>query len=119
MDGSWKSIIYKSSWPVPGNKKNNNQDPIKIYYTQIWKPKHPLINKILPTLKIFNESEEIDSFPNWYRRYLSQYTKEKIYRIDVFEKSVIFDEQGNVKQVSSSLICTLLWWRTNLRRKEL
>ena len=89
-------------------KKNNNEDPLKKYYTEIWKPKHPFINKFLPTLKIFNESEEIDSFPNWYRRYLSQHTKEKIYKIDVFEKVVTFDEQGNVKQVSSSLICTLL-----------
>ena len=89
-------------------KKNNNQDPLKKYYTQTWKPKHPFINKFLPTLKIFNESEEIVSFPKWYWRYLSQYTKEKIYRIDVFEKAVIYDGQGNVKQVSSSLICTLL-----------
>ena len=89
-------------------KKNNNQDPLKNYYTQTWKPKHPFINKFLPTLKIFNEQEEIDSFPKWYCHYLSQYTKEKIYKIDVFEKAVIFDEQGNVKQVSSSLICTLL-----------
>ena len=89
-------------------KKNNNGDPLKKYYTQIWKPKHPFINKFLPTLNIFNESQEIDRFPKWYCRYLSQYTKEKIYKIDVFEKAITFDEQGNVKQLSSSLICRLL-----------
>lgn len=89
-------------------KKNNNEDPLKKYYTEIWKRKHPFFNKFLPTLKIFNESEEIDRFPLWYTRYLSQYTKEKIYKIDVFEKVVTFDEQGNVKQLSSSLICRLL-----------
>jgi hypothetical protein len=89
-------------------KNNNNEDPLKKYYTQTWKPKHPFINKFLPTLKIFNDTGEIDSFPKWYQRYLSQYTKEKIYRIDVFEKAVTFDEQGNIVELSSSLICRLL-----------
>jgi hypothetical protein len=88
-------------------KRNNNEDPLKKYYTNVWKPKHPLVDEILPALNIYNSPAEITRFPKWYASYLAQYTKEKIYSINVYQKQVAFDEAGNVKELSSILICKL------------
>jgi len=89
-------------------KKNNNEDPLKKYYAEVWKPKHLFFNEYLPAANIYNGPKEIERFPHWYTAYLSQYTKEKIYSINVYEKQVVFDEAGNVKELSSTLICKLL-----------
>jgi hypothetical protein len=89
-------------------KKNNNQDTLKKYVTETWKPKHSFFDKFLPAVNIFNGAEEIDSFPAWYASYLSQYIGEKIYSINVYEKRVAFDDAGNVKELSSTFIYKLL-----------
>ena len=89
-------------------KRNNNEDPLKKYYTDVWKPKHPFVDRYLPSVNIYNGATEIKRFPQWYVRYLSQYTQEKIYSVNIYQKQVAFDEAGNVKELSSILICKLL-----------
>ncbi|MEP6514473.1 MAG: hypothetical protein ABJA79_11425 [Parafilimonas sp.] len=89
-------------------KKNNNEDPLKKYYAEVWKGKHPFFNKYLPALNMYNGTMEIERFQAWYANYLSQYTKEKIYSINVYEKQIAFDEKGDIKELSSTLICKLL-----------
>ena len=89
-------------------KRNNDTDPYKNYVVNDWSVRHSFFKKIIPGDKLYNGTGEISNFPAWYKRYLEQYVKVAVTAIDIYEKKVIYSADGDVTEVSSSLICKLL-----------
>ncbi|MEO8569281.1 MAG: hypothetical protein ABI419_09095 [Ginsengibacter sp.] len=88
-------------------KRNNGHDPLKTYI-DTWNNKHPLFKKILPGLKFYNDTVELKKFPGWYKRYLEQYIKKPVYKMDVYEVTIVYGNNGEIKKLSSTLINKLL-----------
>ena len=88
-------------------QRNNGNDPLKIYI-DTWNNNHPFFRRFLPGLKFYNDTVELKKFPAWYKRYLEQYVKKPVYKIDVYEVKAAYHENGEIKKVSSALICKLL-----------
>ena len=85
-------------------KNNHNQDPLKDYYINDWRPRHKFFKNIFTEKRIFNESTEIQQFPGWYKRYLSRHINQPVYNIRVLKKTVGYENDGAVKEISSELI---------------
>ena len=88
-------------------KRNEGNDPLK-FYIDNWNMNHPLFKKILWGLKFYPGQEELNKYPSWFRKYLEQYIKEPVYKIDVYEVKVAYEDDGKLKKLSSTLIYTLL-----------
>ena len=88
-------------------KKNTDKDPLDNYYKNTWLPKHPFFKGRFAGFEIFNSITEINQFPAWYKRYLSQHTNETVDSIKVFDKKVRYENNGMVKEISSELIYTI------------
>ena len=88
-------------------KQNNGRDPLKTYI-DTWNDRHPFFKKVLPGLKFYNDSIELKKFPGWYKNYLEQYIKKTVFKIDVYEVTVVYGNNGEIKKLSSTLINTLL-----------
>ncbi len=88
-------------------KKNNNNDPLKAYI-DTWNSKHPFFQKMLPGLKFYNDTVELKKFPAWYKRYLEQHIKKAVNKIEVYEIKAAYQDNGEIKKLSSTLIYKLL-----------
>lgn len=88
-------------------KRNEGNDPLK-FYIDNWNTNHPLFKKLLPGLKFYPDTEELNKYPAWFIKYLEQYFKEPVYKIDVYEVKVAYEDDGHVKKLTSTLIYTLL-----------
>ncbi len=69
------------------------------YLENHWAPKHPRFRSVVPYL--YPRSSAFDSFPGWYKRYLSQQTDEPVKDIYVLQKKVRFLESGYVEEITS------------------
>lgn len=88
-------------------QRNNGNDPSKVHIDS-WNNKHSLFKKILPGLKFYNDSAELKEYPAWYKRYLEQHIKKPVYKIEVYEVKVAYQDNGEIKKLSSTLIYKLL-----------
>jgi hypothetical protein len=88
-------------------KKNNNRDPLRNYFEADWLPRHPFYGRFFNTSLIFNDTAEINAFPAWYKRYLSQHIGEPVDSIKIFERKIEYQDDGSVREVSSELIYTI------------
>ena len=89
-------------------KKNHNEDPLMNYYKNDWLLRHTFFKDRFTGLKIFNDSSDIQQFPSWYKRYLSQHIGQPVDSIKIFEKKVEYKIDGSVKEISSELVYTIL-----------
>ncbi|MDQ6889027.1 MAG: hypothetical protein M3Z56_01915 [Bacteroidota bacterium] len=87
--------------------KSNGTDPLKDYIDR-WNNKHPFFKNKLPGLKFYDDSVEVKKFPAWYKRYLEQYIQAPVYKIDVYETTISYLNNGEIKKISSTLIYKLL-----------
>jgi hypothetical protein len=69
------------------------------YLENHWAVRHPRFRSIVSSL--YPGPSAFDSFPGWYKRYLSQQTEEPVKDIYVLEKKVRFLESGDVAELSS------------------
>ena len=88
-------------------KRNHNMDPLKVYIDN-WNKNHPLFKSMFPGLRLYNDSNELKKFPDWYKRYLEQYLNSHVYKINVYEVEIAYQNNGEVKALSSTLIYELL-----------
>ena len=88
-------------------KRNGGNDPLEFYINN-WNTNHPLFTKMLPGLKFYPGIEELNKYPAWFTKYLQQYIREPVNKIDIYEVKVAYEDNGHVKQLSSTLIYTLL-----------
>ena len=83
-------------------KKQN--DPTKEYYKNNWLTRHPNFSTVFNNFKNYNDEEQFNKFPLWYKKYLEQKVGENINKIDVYEIQVEFLKDGSVKELSSNII---------------
>lgn len=88
-------------------KKNRGNDPLKSYIDN-WNSYHPFFKKSMPGLKFYPDTQELENYPEWLKRYLEQYAREPVDKIDVYEVNVRYESNGHLKKLSSTLIYTLL-----------
>ncbi|MDQ6756359.1 MAG: hypothetical protein M3004_05445 [Bacteroidota bacterium] len=84
-------------------KNNNNEDPMKKYYTD-WFPRHNVFKAIFGSLKLYMDTTEINEFPLWYIKYLSQYSKNKIDSIQIYKRTVEYEKYGTIKEIATTLV---------------
>lgn len=112
-----KVLKFKHTWEEPRKllltntmyqfvalqiKKQN--DPIKEYYINNWLPRHLNFSTIFKEFKNYNDDEEFNKFPFWYKKYLEQKVGEHVNKIDVYETQVEFLRDGSVKELSSNIV---------------
>ncbi|MEP7233349.1 MAG: hypothetical protein ABI691_24025 [Ginsengibacter sp.] len=88
-------------------KRNNGDDPLKDYIDR-WNSNHPFFQKMLPGLKFYPDTSELKKYPAWYKDYLEQYVKKAVYKMGVYEVKVAYQDNGDVTEISSTLIYKLL-----------
>ncbi|MEO6738404.1 MAG: hypothetical protein ABIM97_18765 [Ginsengibacter sp.] len=88
-------------------KMNNDTDPLKAYIDN-WNVNHPLFKKVLPGLKFYNDTAELKKFAGWYKRYIEQHIKKTVYKIEVYEIKVAWQNNDDVKKLSAKLIYKLI-----------
>jgi hypothetical protein len=81
-----------------------NIDPVQEHFTHSWLPRHPIFQKTFPHFKNYNDAEQLQAFPSWYKRYLSLTVKEEVYDINVYVTQVLFLPDGSVREHSSTLV---------------
>ena len=74
-------------------------DPFGEYLKNDWGPRHPRFRSLIPYL--YDSSAQFDKFPGWFRRYLSPQVNGPVGRICILKKTVAFDANGWVKEISS------------------
>lgn len=89
-------------------KRNNNKDPLINYYKWDWLPRHKHFKNVFPVAHMFNDTSEINQYPQWYKKYLSQYVNQPVDSIKIFEKKVEYVNDGSVRLISSNLLYTIL-----------
>jgi hypothetical protein len=115
-----KLLFFRRTWNEPQKlffvntineyitlKQNNNLDPLK-NYIDTWNSNHPFFIKLFPGIKLYNDTTELKQFPAWFKKYLEQYLKEPVYNIDIYQTKVAWDDKGNLKKLSSTLLFKLL-----------
>ncbi|MEO6330848.1 MAG: hypothetical protein ABIO55_18075 [Ginsengibacter sp.] len=115
-----EALLFPHTWDEPRKlfftntldyfiamKRNNGVDPLKAY-VDYWNVHHTFFKKKLPGLKFYNDTSELKKFPEWYKRYLEQHIKKPVYKIDIYEISVAYQSNGEVKKLFSTLIYKLL-----------
>lgn len=76
-------------------------------YILHWNAAHPSLGNLLPGLKFFPDSVEMNAFPGWFILKLEQYLHEPVNEITVYETFVKYNVDGSVELLSTEPICTL------------
>ena len=63
---------------------------------------------MLPGLTFYPGPAELKKYPAWYKDYLEQYVKKAVYKIEVYEVKVAYQDNGKLEKISSTLIYQLL-----------
>jgi hypothetical protein len=115
-----KVLAYERTWNEPQKlllsntlnlfialKADKVKDPIKDYYINNWLPRHKIFQKCFPTFKNYNDQEELEQYPAWFKSYLQQCVGEHIDSVRIYRKEIAFNAHKEVTEISSELIYTI------------
>jgi hypothetical protein len=83
-------------------RANHSVDPFETYLKTYWLKKHPGVPGIFDSL--YMTRADLDKFPGWYKRWISQQVNEPVYHVCVLEKKIHFQENGNLNETSSDTV---------------
>jgi hypothetical protein len=75
------------------------KDPFGEYLKNDWGVRHPRFRSMIPYL--YDSSAQFNAFPAWFKRYLSPQLDGPVGHIYVLKKTVGFDANGWVREISS------------------
>ena len=95
-----KMILYEPlSEYMTMQTEYGGKDPFGEYLKNDWGPRHPRFRSLIPYL--YDSSTQFEAFPAWLKRYLSQQAGGPVGPIYVLKKTVGFDTNGWVREISS------------------
>jgi hypothetical protein len=83
------------------------EDYAKEHFINDWLPRHPGFRKAFAEFRNYNDERELDQFPHWFKKILEQEVGEDIDEIKIFKTTVVFLENGSLKEISSTPIYTI------------
>jgi hypothetical protein len=90
-----------------GAKVDKKEDYAKEHFINNWLPRHPNFHKVFPEFRNYNDENELNQFPVWFKRILEKEVGTKINRIEIYKTSVAFLENGSLKEINSIPIYTI------------
>ena len=85
----------------------NKEDYSKKHFEEVWLPQHPGFEGMFPEFVNFPSKREMKHFPTWYKKYLEQYAGERIHKIEVHKKQLLFTNEALPLEINSKLIHTI------------
>ena len=80
-------------------KANGGIDPLQIYLEHFWIKKHPFYKYLIT--RLYNTRSDYNAFPAWYKNYLSSIEKRPIENVYILKKTLNFQENGNITEIST------------------
>jgi hypothetical protein len=101
-----KLMLYEPlSEYVSMDLEKGGKDPFGEYLKNDWGLRHPRFLALIPYL--YDSSAQFDAFPGWFKRWLSPQLDGPVGTIYILKKTVSFDANGWVKEISSDTTLTI------------
>ena len=115
-----KILSFQHTWSEPrklllmntlnyfiGAKVDKKEDYAKEHFINNWLPRHPNFHKVFPEFRNYNDENELNRFPRWFKKILEQKIGKEIAEIEIFRTTVVFLNDGSLKEISSIPIYTI------------
>jgi hypothetical protein len=84
--------------------QTGHTDPVQDHFTKSWLPRHRAFVKAFPHFRNYNSPEQLQAFPQWYKRYLAHVVNEEVRDINIYLTTVSFLPDGSVQEHRSTLV---------------
>lgn len=82
-------------------KVEKQRDYAEEHFINNWLPRHPTFRKVFPEFRNYNDERELNRFPVWFKKILEQKVGKAIGKIEIYRTTVVFLENGSVKEIGS------------------
>jgi hypothetical protein len=115
-----KILSFKHTWREPRKlllmnalnyfirtKVEKQEDYAKEHFINSWLPQHPNFHKVFRKFRNYNDENELNRFPAWFKKILEQEVGKKVDKIEIYKTSVAFLADGSLKEISSIPVYTI------------